>query len=488
VYVYGYPGNYAVQPAYVNFNGGRQLLAVGGAGLIAGNAPAPGLSVSVLGGLATVPPGSPRAYTPDYILVDFQQTQPVPPDGPRHLVFSLNDEIYVLPAAFHAVRQQPPAISAILPAVDANGRPMLILTGDNLTASTRIWFDGQPAPLADSSAPVLTVVPPPAPAGYRAVLEALNTDGQTSMFLQAASPPVYQYDLTVTSADQPSVSITPNVLTAGTEAMIDIGGSGTQFTAGMTLIGFGSSDVVVRRSWVVSPTRILANVSVASGAAPVSLTANMVTGLRSTALPFALQVQSQTARRLYLASTPLNLTWNNNSVIPGSTVVLLAPDLTAAQAQSGVTLTLNDVRVSSVAASAGQVAFTVPNLSPGPAVVRLLVGSDQAAIVVSIDPPPASIVSLTLNNFPVDSTRGIRAGDAVTALVVGFGDLANLTPARARVTIGGADQQVMQITQVSGSPTFHLVQFVVGQAPSGSQLLVVLMDGKPSVPSTVTMR
>lgn len=78
VQTYGYPGGYSVKPAYVNFNGGRQLIAAAGVGLVVNGAPAPGLAVSVLGGASAIAPNSPRAFTADYILIDFVQPRAQP--------------------------------------------------------------------------------------------------------------------------------------------------------------------------------------------------------------------------------------------------------------------------------------------------------------------------------------------------------------------------------------------------------------------------
>ena len=75
------------------------------------NAPAPGLSVSVLGGGVTLAPNGLRAYSPapSYALMEFQMGV-LSTEGPGHLVMSLNNDVYVLPNGYHLVQKLPPSI------------------------------------------------------------------------------------------------------------------------------------------------------------------------------------------------------------------------------------------------------------------------------------------------------------------------------------------------------------------------------------------
>ncbi len=484
VQAFGYPGSFAVKPAYVNFNGGRQLVAAAGSGLVANGAPAPGLSVSVLGGAASVLPNSPRAYTADYILIDFQQQFPAPPDGPRHLVFSLNNDIYVLPGGFSAVQRQPPTITSVSAAPDGSGH--VLVTGTNLSAETKILFDGAAATLIEATAQGLLVGVPPAAPGHRATLTALNADGQTSMFLQAQTPTVYQYD---GAFDTASLSVSPNSLPAGSESLVEITVNGAALTDGPLALGFGTSDVVVRRSWVVGPNRVLANVSIAAGAAASTLNLTLVSGLRAISQPFAVQVQPQNPRRFYLSPNAANANPAAGGLIPGSTIVMQVPNLTPLQAAAGLTLNVGGVTASNFSALAGQIAFTLPNLPAGPAIVRLQSGADSAAIVIQVDSSAGNIVSLTLGSFPLDAQRGIRNGDVLTALLNGFGDLgASIATSRVQVYINGIEQRVSQVTQVSGSTPFQLVLFSVGAVPVGTHTLIIVLDGRPSNPYEVSAR
>ena len=98
VTTYSFPGNYAVKPAFVNVNGSRRFLVASGKGLITSNAPTTGLQAKVVGGAATVLEDGVRAYAPapSFLQLDFSFS-PFGAEGPRHLIFSLNGDIFVLP-------------------------------------------------------------------------------------------------------------------------------------------------------------------------------------------------------------------------------------------------------------------------------------------------------------------------------------------------------------------------------------------------------
>ena len=67
-----------------------------------------------------------RPYSPaptSYPQIDFDvRTLSFSADSPRHLVFSQNGDIYVLPAAFFHVEKLPPAISSVIPLTDGRER------------------------------------------------------------------------------------------------------------------------------------------------------------------------------------------------------------------------------------------------------------------------------------------------------------------------------------------------------------------------------
>jgi hypothetical protein len=137
VTTYSFPGNYAVKPAFINVNAARKWLVAYGNGLMAGGSPAPGLAARVIGNGAAVLDDGLKAYGPDarFLQVSFGFS-PFAGDGPRHLVFTKDGNIFVLPPAFHLVRSQPPAVASVTPAADGDGRPVALVAGSNLTAAS----------------------------------------------------------------------------------------------------------------------------------------------------------------------------------------------------------------------------------------------------------------------------------------------------------------------------------------------------------------
>ncbi len=299
---------------------------------------------------------------------------------------------------------------------------------------------------------------PLASAGHKATVTVLNPDGQTSMFLQAQNPTTYQYD-GLSATDTAAVSMAPNSIAAGSESMVEISGTGTAFVDGVTTVGFGSSDVVVKRAWVLSPTRIIANVSVNASAASAFYTLTVVTGLRSLDQQFALQVLPVNPRRFSLSSTIVNLNQQSSGLYAGSSVSIQAPNLTPAQITGGLVLTVGGMQITNFLRNTGLIFFTMPGLQPGSSDHSFTGRPESASIVAVVEGAAGSIVSVTFGNFPIDPIRGIRAGDLLTLLVSGYGDLGTHRLNRVVVSISGLEQRVTQISQIAGATPFQFIQF-----------------------------
>ena len=284
------PCNFVNQPPIQA--GTLQILAFFGNGITTsnGNVPAPGLQVSVIG--ATAPAltyGGLNPYgVPGYVFTGVEPSTTVTSTTQIALAFRLNGDLYVLPNAFSVVPGPPPAISSVKGTTDGNGNATVNIAGANLSAKTKILFDGSAATISqvnqDGS---LTVAAPPATAGYRAVVEALAPDSQTSaQLLGAAAPPAFVYG----GPGTPQITVNPPVVQAGTDTTIEISGSNTNFVEGQTVVGFGSSDVTITHVWVVSPGLLQMNISVnaSANAAPVMLT--VASGLQLASLTASLQI------------------------------------------------------------------------------------------------------------------------------------------------------------------------------------------------------
>ena len=283
---YGYPGagNVAVsQPPIQNY--GWLVFTANGV-VVNGNQVAPGLSLSVMGGAAYLVPSRLAYYEtvlqppnpPEPFLEIEVVPNPVAVQTPVALVATLNNDVYVLPSAFSVVPSAAPSISAVNGITDAQGNTTVNITGTNLGPATRILFDGSPAlSVAANADGSLTVAAPPAAAGYRASVEALSaTDNQTSWQTLSAPPLTFTYG----GPAYPSVSVSPSTVAAGTDAMVTISGYSTDFVNAQMAVGFGSSDIVVKHVWVISPGLAMANLSVNPAAPAQTTTLSVASGLQ----------------------------------------------------------------------------------------------------------------------------------------------------------------------------------------------------------------
>lgn len=301
--------------------------------------------------------------------------------GPRHLVFSLPNDMYVLPDGVNFTLNSPPNISS----VTQNGDGTVTLNGGGFGPNSNVFFDGLQAPggLNNGS---LTVTPPSGNSGQISTLTVFNGDGQNSMFLQAANPQTYTYP----SLPQPQIqTVTPESLTAGITSMISITGVNTNFTAGQVSAGFGSSDVLVNNVWVVSPTQILANVTVSPNAALGNSELSVISGFEVMSQPSAFQIQPNNPALPEIAWPAINAS-TGSAINPGTYAAIFPANGT--QFPANMQLTLNGSPVAIQYSSPSQINFFVPSSVPlGAAVLNASSGGNTINMVVEIDPPPANL-------------------------------------------------------------------------------------------------
>ncbi|MEN6603728.1 MAG: hypothetical protein ABFD86_15065, partial [Bryobacteraceae bacterium] len=489
VTTYSYPGQTAAKPAFISesmmLGGNRSFLVAGGAGLVSNGAPVAGLDVSVLGDAAVVPESGLSAYGPDprYLRVGFQYGMLLT-EGARHLIFSIPSDIYVLPAGLTLTGKLPPSITTVTPAVEGESTRVARLAGTNLSATTTVYFDGVRASNLrfDETASELVVAPPPAPGGHRAIVTAINTDAQSSLFLQGSAPATYNYD----TAEAPSITVSPAALPAGSEAMIEITGYGTRFQQGQTVLGFGTPDVFVRRLWVISPTRILANVAVAANATVTATQVSVTSGLQIAGLPYGFQIQASDSTIPVLHPSVVNATTGQALVCASCTQTVAIANFSTMAAVSGVSITVGDKPATLVEAKESQMTFVTPaDLPLGPVVLRLQAGSVTAQpIIVMIEPAPPVIQSL-------GDRTSVMVGDVVSMLVSGLDDSAGDTlPSRLSAMAGGVQHSVFAAAKVEGQAGVYVVQFVLSDSvtPGDQVPLRVSFDGRISAPVAITVR
>ena len=495
VQTYAFPGNFTVKPPYLNPAIPRPFIVAGGAGLVANSAPANGLTVGVLGGVNL--PVKPYSQAPEsYLQMDVDVRSFLAADSPRHLVFSFNNDIYVLPSGFFQVQNQPPSITSVTPSFDPSGARTVAVAGTNLTGDTKIYFDGIPAvfrSLDDSGRIVVT--PPPAPTGYRANVVAVNLDGQDSAFLQGDTAPVFAYgDASVAApsdATAASVNANPASLPAGTDALVEITGVNTNFVDGQSVAGFGSSDIVVRRAWVTGPNRILVNVSVNPNAGPITTVLSVTSGLQVVSQPFGFQAQAASNRIISLSSQVINAATGLPVVNAGNTAIVTVLATPSPLSSSALVLFWNDRQLPIASVSGNQLTFQIPaDAISGQNALRVDTNGQRGlAIGVSVDPAPPQINAVSsIFNQPVDAARPAHPGDLLNVQMIGLADPGSLV-AGSRVTanVGGIDFPVNQIAAVGAA--HQVLLFLPQNVPLGTQVpLTISIDGRVSAPALLTIR
>ncbi|MCW5981219.1 MAG: matrixin family metalloprotease [Bryobacteraceae bacterium] len=493
VTAYSFPGRIAVPQGYLSLTSSRQFLVASGFGLAADGAPTKGLRASVIGGSASIPPDGLSAYKPDprYLQIDLD-LNPFSSPGSRHLLFSLNSDIYVRPAALSLTQQTPPFIDGMAAASDSEGRPVIAIAGRRLTRASRILFDGVAASVtgtADNG--IVFVQPPAAPSGHRATVVILNPDGQSSLFLQGSEAPQWEYGV----HGRATFSVTPSALPGGAESMIDVRGSNTFFQAGQTELGFGSTDIVVRGLWVLGPDRLLANIQIAPDAAG-ALPVTVVSGLQIARQPLAFQVQARTGTRVALRPPARDQATGRGAIYAGRKGAVTVTGLPASASAADLSLTLDDKRAAIVSIEKDILTFETPaSLSPGPVVARLRTPQMEAfPIVIDVGIAPPEIVAVSVLESPdaptkaVDAGRPAQEGDLLNLLVTGLGDVGESDAAsRVSVALGGVAHSIQKLAPLKDRAGFHELQFFVGANVAAGKAveLVVAVDGRESEPVAI---
>ncbi|MFN7936499.1 MAG: matrixin family metalloprotease [Bryobacteraceae bacterium] len=476
VQTYGFIGQITTKPPMLNRTTGRGLIVASGTGFMSspGNLVA-GLGASLVGNAGGSLSSGPRAYpvAPAFLQLDLGFT-PQSTDGAHHLIFSAANDIYVLPSAYYVTAKAPPTVAALAPALDSTGARVVTIAGANLDATTRVLFDGHPAAIRsfDEQTGRLTVAPPPAASNYRASVIAMNGDGQSSLHSQGNIVNTYTYDV----AESAALSISPNALPAGTEAMVEITGSGLNLVDGIANAGFGNSDIAVRRVWVAGPNRLLANIYIAPAATPGVNTVTVTSGLNIVVQPGAFSIQAANPRLLAVAAP--------SPAQAGASTSVAVQNLPPGATPAALTLTLNDQPVAVTGIANGQVTFTVPAaLAAGPAVLRLRTATDAAQpVILGVEAPPPTITPVT---------APIAKGDTITLTVNGLAiDTFTQTVLKSNltITVAGVEHDANQISATATRGVYEVQFTLKDTVPSGAQSLTLTQSFRTSSPIAVTVR
>lgn len=500
VTTYTFPGNVQVRSAHLSVDAARRFLVAYGIGMSQNNRPTPGLSATVVGGSAAIHDDGLLPYVPDprfvQMNVDFNPFSGI---GPRHLVFSLPQDIYVLPSGFQITQAAPPTIEDIGTTVDSAGEEVVVVAGARISRSSKILFDGIPGEIVDDLGQGrLLVRPPTAPPGHRATVVALNSDGQTSWFLDGLieglagqePPPSYQYS----ESEAGSFSMQPSALPVGVEGMIEIRGVNTQFRAGQTLVALGSSDAVIRDFLVLDPELILANVSVSPAASPTVIPATAVTGLAATTQRRVFRVEDADPQRPSMHG-PLRDAVSGKPVgYVGRAARLAVTSLPAEVSAAEITLTLNDVPAAISEINEDSIFFAVPAaLNAGPAVARLsAAGREATPLLVRLAVAPPVVLGVIADTEPfavVGEEPVIRFGDRVRVQVSGLGAPGEeVTAEQVSVVVSGFRHEAADVQLLDAEQGVYSVSFFLGtNVAAGAQSLSVVVAGRESAPISVNV-
>lgn len=485
---YRFFGSNPQQPAYLNANdtASTQTIVANGAGITSGSDAAAGLRIQVLNGPG---PADYLAYgDPNTSLAIYLKYSSAPPSGSEHLLFTLPDDIYVLPQAIQVVQSAPPAVTALA----SNPDGTVTVAGSALSADSRVFFDTLPgrvtspfAGASDGSASgSISVAPPPGARGQVSTVTIFNADGQNSMFLQSDAPLTYAYP----QSSAPAAAISISALPQGASALVDITGSSMQFADGATTLGFGSGDIAVRKLWVLGPHHAIANVSVSPGAVQRSTVASVISGFQVYEQAIGFQVLKANPALPIIGLPVPNAIPLQNSLYPGAYASLYGINLAASAGQPSITIAGRNAPI--LYSSPGQINFQIPRDVPtGPAALRLHNGAVTGyPVAVQIDPPPPVIAGIQAASGSAAS-QVFAPGDSLTLLVTGMDPAVLTDTARVGVTEGGVSIQSLTIQNGPDGSNALAIQFTLDSSVNGDQVpVVVSLDGDISMPLYINVQ
>ena len=482
-----YPGANAVPvtPGYINTTQGAFFVV---ARSYSGNTPIP-QSVTILGGFAAASGQYVRPYIPagssQQVLALYFGMPLFAGAGPRHMVFNLGSDMYVLPDAITLVEKGAPVVSSVAPNTDGS----VTITGSGFGADSRVFFDGIQAvtqtPFSGTDAQgSIVVTPPSGSSGQVSNITVFNSDGQNSTFLQSQNPPTYVYPLT----GAPQAALDKSALPAGVSSMVDITAQNTNFVDGQVTVGFGTGDITVNHLWVLSPTHLQANVVVAPNAVLGASEFSVVSGFQVVAQPFAFQTQAANPSLPSIGLPIVNAVPTQQTLYPGAFAAIYGSNL--ALSPTAAQVTLNNVPVPIVYASAAQINFVIPAGFPtGPATLNLNNGSANAfPVILQIGNPPPAISGVTnVSGVPLGASSSVGMGDILNVLVTGLDPTVPANPSRLQVTVSGISMPVLGIAPASNGQ--FQIQIILTQSFAGAQVpLAVVVDGSSSAPFSITVR
>jgi uncharacterized protein (TIGR03437 family) len=455
------------------------MVSVSGVG-IGNNGQAPGFGVQFMGGNILLQPHGAQPYLASgYTYVGLNLGfSAAPALGPQHVVFNTSSDMYVLPGGINLTGSSPPSITG----ASGNSDGTVTITGANWAADTLLYFDSLPAIVnsIDVNAGSANVTPPPGASGQTATITAYNSDGQNSQLNASNSPVTWPYPAAATPA---ITSISPASLPAGAEAVIDITGTGMTFVDGLTAVGFGIPDILVRRVFVVSPSHVRVDVSILPGAAQTAPDVSVVSGFQMAIASGGFQVTAPVQGMPAAVPVLTNGLPGLTGSYAGAVVAMYGRNLTAGNATPVLTVGGEPAQI--LYASSSQINFQIPSdLPPGPAVLQ---AQGAYPVLVNIDSPPAGIDAIQeTSGAYVYAAHPAQLGETLIVSLSNFAPSnATIAPGRVQIGVGGVLRSATRV--FAATPTDFQVFFpLTASDVTGSAVqVVVYLDGRSSYPAQI---
>lgn len=477
VTAYSFPGNGApgVHPAFLHLSREGDFLLATGPNL---SEATPRMTVEALDAGGSIRPSAPRLYDrdPRFVQLDFGAA-PFAAPGPLHLIFRTPDDFYVLPWATTLAISEAPIVYFLTPDFLSAGN-VWRLRGDNLEPLSQVFFDGRPAHVVgfDSVFGELLVEPPPGPVGHRAVVTVYNPDGQSSALTLPDGNAMFEYP----GGPAASFRLSPSSIEAGSEQVIEIFSDSMDLSDEDVAVGFGSSDVVVRRTDAVSPSRLLAVVAASAAAQSGAVTATVVSGLQTAIQPNALEVSgaglSATLGPRLRYGALVNSASSKPDLAPGTLASLFGAGLAAPGQESSVRVRIAGIDAQIISASAGQINLVIPENAPlGPVEYRVFNGEQESG------PMLAELRRSAPGIFRIADDAEARLPALTLSLyATGLGVEAANNPSRVFAVISGLRLPASSITPTQ-TPGVYRVSFPLANLSLvGSGEVVIWAGGRPS--------
>jgi uncharacterized protein (TIGR03437 family) len=456
----------------------------------------PGLQLSVIGESATFLPSTLRTHpTADqYLLIGTSAGGPSRAT-PIAVTVTAGDNLFVLPNAFSVVPSKHPAIGGIAASQNDQGAWVANISGDNLTATTRVSFDGADAQsIAANADGTLTAIAPPAAGPYAAAVEVYSPDGQTSWQLQGTAPPfLFHYD----APADPAISLNPGSVIAGTSMMLQIDGGLTNFIPGKTAVGFGTSDISVRQTWVLAPDRLLVNITVNPNAKLGAVPVTVSTGIQLVTLGVSLQIRPPDAQQTTLLLPLVNDATGLPGAPSGATISIRATGVPTDI--RGWSVIIEGVRTPVTRLDDGRLLAPIANgIEAGPRALQLVATSGPSfpPVLFQVDaqPPVINAVGIGSQYAAIAAQQRLHPGDRISLTVSNL-LVANVsegfTPTKddVEVRIAGIPQRADVVVETAPGTGIFRVEFTIpANAPAGdAQPIAVRVGTRVSAATTVAI-